>query len=482
MSGNQDKMNTDAGKNNAIPVHFVSRDKLSNDEQFWTDKGNAAAQDGNYEDAVDAFAQAVSLSPDNARVRYNLAQAQRYLGYEEMAVAGYRRALDLDPQMLDAYIDLGNLYSDLGLHEEALETFQQALELEPDNDELYLSLGDAYRAQHLYQDAIQAYRQTLLLNPENSAASDNLRDTRERVNEQWLRVIDKERKIDENPADPARYAALASLYLDMQRYDDALNAANSMLTLESGRRPGYDMLVAIYKQMGERDQVAEMYVQIVAMDPDDAEAWEDLGFWRSLQEQKDVAIDAYSHALTLDPQRTTASFGLAETYLEAERYDDALPIYQNLVDSTVQVDDQAAAYAGLAETYNALARYDDAIQTAQALLKRSEDDPEGYYQLAIAYDAQGQYDEAIESYQNAIESAPLNVDYYNDYASTLCKAKRYDEALDVAQQAIAMDSSMISAYETMAQIYQETNRPEEAAAITSQINALHAVSEGGLPL
>src|SRR5215470_16116901 len=205
MSENQDEIKTDTSKSKAIPVHFVSRDKLSYDEQVWTDKGNVAAQKGNYEDAVDAFAQAVSLSPDNARARYNLALAQQYLGDAETAVAGYRRAIDLDPQLLDAYINLGNLYGELGLHEEALETFQQALELEPENDELYLSLGDTYRALYLYQDAIQAYRQALILNSENSAASENLRDVRERMNEQWQRVMGQERQIDQSPANPARY-------------------------------------------------------------------------------------------------------------------------------------------------------------------------------------------------------------------------------------------------------------------------------------
>src|SRR5262249_4026573 len=178
----------------------------------------------------------------------------------------------------------------------------------PENDELYLSLGDTYRTQYLYQDAIQAYRQALILNPENNGVSENLREVRGLVNEQWQRIMAQERHIDQIPADPARYAELASLYLDMRRYDDALNAANSMLTLEPDGRSGYDTLAAIYEQMGERDQAAEMYARIVEMDPDDAEAWEHLGTWRSLQENKDAAIEAYSRSLALDPQRTTASF------------------------------------------------------------------------------------------------------------------------------------------------------------------------------
>ncbi len=104
--------NRDNNKN-SIPVHFVSRQ-----EQAWNDKGNTAAQRGDYEGAAEAFEQAVAADPHDAHARYNLALAQQYLGDAELAVAGYRRAIDIDPQLVDAYINLGNLYGELGLHEE----------------------------------------------------------------------------------------------------------------------------------------------------------------------------------------------------------------------------------------------------------------------------------------------------------------------------------------------------------------------------
>ena len=97
------------------------------DEQEWTDKGNAAAQQGDYEGAAEAFEQAVAINPSDARARYNLALAQQYLGDSELAIAGYRRAIDLDPELIDAYINLGNLYGELGMHEDSLETFQQVV-------------------------------------------------------------------------------------------------------------------------------------------------------------------------------------------------------------------------------------------------------------------------------------------------------------------------------------------------------------------
>jgi len=245
--------------------------------QEWTDKGNAAAEQGDYEAAAEAFENAVEVNPSDGRARYNLALALQYLGESERAIVSYRRAIDIDPGLIDAYINLGNLYGELGMQEESLETFLEAIDFAPDNDMLYLSVGDAYRAQFLYQDAIQNYRQALILNPENTIAADNLADVRERVNQQLRRIMDQEKHVDEDPGDTSRYAELVNLYIDMRKYDEALSVANQMIGLDPEKRIGYDSMAAVYEAIGEPDQAAEIYARIVTIAPDDAEAWEHLG-------------------------------------------------------------------------------------------------------------------------------------------------------------------------------------------------------------
>src|SRR5437763_1485765 len=113
--GNGDNINNiDSARPNG-----TSEQPANLDQQTWTDRGNAAAQAGDYETAAEAFEQAVEADPANARARYNLALAQQYLEESESAIAGYRRAIDLDPQLIDAYTNLGNLYGELGMQEES---------------------------------------------------------------------------------------------------------------------------------------------------------------------------------------------------------------------------------------------------------------------------------------------------------------------------------------------------------------------------
>lgn len=51
--------------------------------QEWTDKGNQAAEQGDYESAAEAFERAVEINPTDARARYNLALARQCLGNSE---------------------------------------------------------------------------------------------------------------------------------------------------------------------------------------------------------------------------------------------------------------------------------------------------------------------------------------------------------------------------------------------------------------
>ena len=108
MDEQQDTVQSDTSYQNGSGMQDINLE-----EQKWTDKGNAAAQEGNYEAAAEAFQHAIDANPNDARARYNLALAKQLLDDAEVAIAGYRRAIDLDPQLIEAYMNLGNLSSEL---------------------------------------------------------------------------------------------------------------------------------------------------------------------------------------------------------------------------------------------------------------------------------------------------------------------------------------------------------------------------------
>src|SRR5438132_1272393 len=97
MDEQQDTVHSDSSHQNGTSVQDINLD-----EQKWTDKGNAAAQEGNYEAAAEAFQHAVDANPNDSRARYNLALAKQLLDDAEVASAGYRRSIDIDQQLVEA--------------------------------------------------------------------------------------------------------------------------------------------------------------------------------------------------------------------------------------------------------------------------------------------------------------------------------------------------------------------------------------------
>src|SRR5438132_11931873 len=97
MDEQQDVINSDSASQNGAGVQEPDLE-----EQKWTDKGNAAAREGNYQAAAEAFQHAVDVNPNDARARYNLALAQQLLDDAEVASAGYRRSIDIDQQLVEA--------------------------------------------------------------------------------------------------------------------------------------------------------------------------------------------------------------------------------------------------------------------------------------------------------------------------------------------------------------------------------------------
>lgn len=436
------------------------------DLQALLDTGNAAAEQGNFEEAAEAFESAVEADPTNARARYNLALAQQNLGDLEGAVATYLRSIQLDPNLIEAYINLGHLYGELGLDEESLEVFQQAIELDAGNDDLFIALGDACREMGLYEDAIQAYRQAEILNPENTLAQDSLRDVRERVVSQAERISELEQQLDRDPSDPDRYAEVIGAYLEAHRYQDALAMTNQMAQLFPDDAGVYETMALVQEALGDNESVVAAWRKVTEIDPEDIDAWEHLGAWLVEQGDFEEAIAAYRKSIDLDPKNASARFNLAETLLEAERYDEAIASYQDLVDGKYGGPNaeelKTDAYIGLAEAQNAAGQYDAALKSCETLLAEFPDESMGLYQKASALDALGRHDEAIDMYIASLENDPLNADTYNDLADTYLSVGDPANAIEMAEMAIALAPELDVAYTTLAQALRAAGREGEA--------------------
>lgn len=91
-------------------------------------------------------------------------------------------------------------------------------------------------------------------------------------------------------------------------------------------------------------------------------------------------IDAFKQMLAGDPDNALVRFGLANEYLKAENYEEAITA---LNDYLQHADDEGAAFGMLARAYEAVGRRDEARESYQRGIEAAE--KHGHPSMAADY-------------------------------------------------------------------------------------------------
>ncbi|TDT86272.1 tetratricopeptide repeat protein [Pseudodesulfovibrio indicus] len=106
--------------------------------------------EGRWAEAVDVYAKAVALAPEDPVLHYNMGLAH-WEGHERMkALDCFEKGLGIDPNFyagsVGAALNIGSLYLDLHYADEALPFFEHVLSLDPENE---LARAKLAKAEHL---------------------------------------------------------------------------------------------------------------------------------------------------------------------------------------------------------------------------------------------------------------------------------------------------------------------------------------------
>jgi cytochrome c-type biogenesis protein CcmH/NrfG len=97
----------------------------------WTELGNIHYDVKDREDAVNAYARALELQPNDANVITDQGVMYRELGELDKAAANFKRAREVDPKHVQAAFNLGVIQAQMGQKEEAIKSFEAVTKLDP---------------------------------------------------------------------------------------------------------------------------------------------------------------------------------------------------------------------------------------------------------------------------------------------------------------------------------------------------------------
>jgi tetratricopeptide (TPR) repeat protein len=130
--------------------------------------GHALAAQEEWDLALKAFQNAVSLRPDYAEAWAWLGEAEQQIGQD--GSKSLQKALALDQGSAPVNVLTGMYYQRQGNSPKALAAYLTAVNLEPENPAWHVALGGAYESSHDLLSALKEYQLALELDPKNVPA------------------------------------------------------------------------------------------------------------------------------------------------------------------------------------------------------------------------------------------------------------------------------------------------------------------------
>jgi len=129
-----------------------------------------AAQAGNHRLAVQLCNAAIREDASQAIIYNTLGYSLRSLKQTDEAVIAYEEAITISPDYADAHNNLGNVFKDSGRIDEAFSCYKKALSIKPDYAEAHSNMGSLYNDLGQLDEAIDCYKKALSIRPEYGEA------------------------------------------------------------------------------------------------------------------------------------------------------------------------------------------------------------------------------------------------------------------------------------------------------------------------
>ncbi len=136
--------------------------------------GNTFKNEGNVEEAMVRFHEALRLDPRNARAMNNMGNALRDLDRDEEAIERYRDAIAVGPDRAEVQFNLGNALRDRQRIDESIDALRRAVELKPDFVSAHYNLGLSLAQTEDVDGAIHHFQIVMKLDPDFADVEHNL--------------------------------------------------------------------------------------------------------------------------------------------------------------------------------------------------------------------------------------------------------------------------------------------------------------------
>ena len=136
-----------------------------NNEYAWHSKGLALGELDRYNEAIEAYDETIRIDPENAPAWHNKGVALTDKKMYDKALQAYEKAIKLDPSNALTWNNKGVILNIKGNYNKAIEAFNKAIRLDPNDARPWSGKGDALNELGRYDESVDAYDEAIRLDP-----------------------------------------------------------------------------------------------------------------------------------------------------------------------------------------------------------------------------------------------------------------------------------------------------------------------------
>src|SRR5256712_1258168 len=390
-------------------------------------------------------------------------------GEMDRALEAYRKVLNVDPGQSQLAARVASLLIQQDDFPQAIDVLKDAIKANPNNAEPYQQLAFIYvRYLKKTDQAIDYANRAIALNPGDAEGYQRLVEIEVAAGQEKkaLEVLDRASKIRSN--DPAFWMRLGKLYMailfksDSQPKPDELKRTNEIFK-KAAEHAGDDPAVLkeiadYYAAFQQLKEAIPLYLRVLELQPDDANAREKLATGFILTNQRGKAVEMLEQIIKEHPEKYQPYDLLAQvlddearSLQRANRLDEAkakfAKVAANYEQSLLINPNHAGTYLRLAELLlGPLKDPERAVKMLAEVRRRFPGAPEIVYYLAIAQREAKQTQQAVATFEEALHEAQadqdneiVNAKFYFNYGATAEQAGLYEKAADLLRKSIALD-------------------------------------------
>lgn len=466
--------------------------------------GKLSSLDGDDNYALEMFEKALSLTPDHGDITFSLSGILIRMGKNDKALELLEKLestqkhdhaiifnkgvalanLDHDEEAVDCFVEASQLKKDvkyfyalqeslakLKRYDEAIETINQILNINPSDEDAYIALGYYNAVQSKLKESIDAYKVAYDINPNSFDANANL----------------------------------GMLLFHTEDYDGAIFHGQKALTLN----PLYHVYINLakaYSSKGEIDNVITYLEQATEMNPNEPDAWVELGSLYMSMKMPKEALTYFLKALP-SPNIISVQYGLGRCYMELDEKEKALPylqralelhmdlvptilkeeltgpfrpaIIQNLITQTLTelkvkgIEGQLIqVLVNIGSLFSSLDLKAKAILIYNSLLTFDPKNVVVHQNLANAYESMEKFSLALRHLTQILEIDPDRYDVYIQTGDVALRLENYDIAERCFSVAVQKNEKSPEAQCSLGDFYYKKNEYEKSMACYNKAIAL----------